>query len=49
MDLDEIECIVSNLIYQLKIKGYLSHQKRTLILSKADPFPTAAVVKKAKT
>jgi nuclear mRNA export protein PCID2/THP1 len=45
-DLDEIECILANLIFQGKIKGYLSHQKRYLIVSKADPFPSSAVIKK---
>mmetsp|Transcript_31772 Transcript_31772/g.53588 ORF Transcript_31772/g.53588 Transcript_31772/m.53588 type:complete len:406 (+) Transcript_31772:36-1253(+) len=46
-DLDEIECVIGNLIYQNKIKGYISHEKRFLIVSKTDPFPKAAVVKKA--
>lgn len=45
MDLDEIECVVANLIYQGKVKGYISHQKRILIVSKQDPFPRSAVVK----
>lgn len=45
-DLDEIECILSNLIYQGRIKGYLNHEKRYLIVSKTDPFPTSAVIKK---
>jgi len=48
VDMDEIECILSNLIHQSKVKGYLSHQKRTLVISKADPFPTAQVVKKSR-
>eukprot|EP01034_Spumella_vulgaris_P031760 gene31760-39237_t len=46
VDLDEIECILSNLIFQGKIKGYMSHQKSFLILSKTEPFPNSAVVKK---
>jgi len=45
IDLDEIECIIANLIYQGKVKGYISHQKRTLIISKQDPFPKAAIIK----
>lgn len=44
-DLDEIECIVANLIYQNKVKGYITHQKRTLIVSKTDAFPKSAVIK----
>jgi hypothetical protein len=47
LDMDEIECIVANLIFQGKVKGYLSHERRTLIVSKADPFPTNAIVKRA--
>lgn len=46
MDLNEIECILSNLIYQGRIKGYISHEKRYLVLSKTDPFPTKEVIKK---
>lgn len=48
VDMDEVECIVSNLIFQQKIKGYLSHQKRVLIISKLDPFPAGAIVKRTK-
>ena len=39
IDLDEVECIIANLIFQRKIKGYISHEKRTLIISKDTPFP----------
>ncbi|KAH8076038.1 hypothetical protein JL721_21 [Aureococcus anophagefferens] len=42
-DMDEIECILANLIFKGLIKGYISHQKQTLVLSKKDPFPTAAI------
>lgn len=44
MDLDEIECILANLIYRGFVRGYLSHTKRVLVLSKRDPFPVAAVI-----
>lgn len=37
--LDEIECIVANLIALGKIKGYLSHANRCIVLSKTVPFP----------
>jgi nuclear mRNA export protein PCID2/THP1 len=47
-DLDEIECILANLIFQGKIKGYLSHQKRYLIVSKGEPFPSSAIIKHPK-
>ena len=39
MDLDEIECILANLIYRGYIRGYIAHTKRILVLSKRDPFP----------
>ncbi len=48
LGLDEIECLLSNLIFQGKLKGYISHQKSFLVLSKTDPFPSAAVVKRVK-
>ena len=41
--MDEVECILANLIFKGLIKGYISHQKQTLVLSKKDPFPTAAI------
>jgi nuclear mRNA export protein PCID2/THP1 len=45
MDLDEIECIMANLIFRGYIRGYLSHPKRVLVLSKRDPFPTSSVIR----
>jgi hypothetical protein len=45
IDLDEVECILSNLIFQGVIKGYISHSKRVLVLSKRGPFPIAAIQK----
>jgi len=45
IDLDEVECILANLIFKNYVRGYISHAKRTLVLSKRDPFPTAAVIK----
>eukprot|EP00823_Brevimastigomonas_motovehiculus_P002693 TRINITY_DN1622_c0_g2_i1.p1 TRINITY_DN1622_c0_g2~~TRINITY_DN1622_c0_g2_i1.p1 ORF type:complete len:413 (+),score=76.81 TRINITY_DN1622_c0_g2_i1:61-1299(+) len=38
MDLEELECIIANLIYHNSIKGYIAH-KRCIVLSKTDPFP----------
>lgn len=46
IDLDEVECILANLIYRGYIRGYLSHSKRVLVLSKKEPFPVSAVVSK---
>jgi nuclear mRNA export protein PCID2/THP1 len=48
MDLDEIECILANLIFRGYVRGYLSHTKRILVLSKSNPFPTSAVIASAK-
>jgi nuclear mRNA export protein PCID2/THP1 len=43
LSMEEIECLLANLIYQNRIKGYISHEKKFLILSKADPFPNIIV------
>ena len=45
IDLDEVECILANLIFKQYIRGYLSHAKRVLVLSKREPFPTSKVIK----
>eukprot|EP00041_Stephanoeca_diplocostata_P000710 m.16337 g.16337 ORF g.16337 m.16337 type:complete len:399 (-) comp10954_c0_seq2:2165-3361(-) len=42
VDIDEIECIVANLIHQKYIKGYISHGQRKLVVSKKEPFPNLA-------
>lgn len=39
VDLAETQCIVANLIYEGKIKGYISHQHQKLVVSKQNPFP----------
>lgn len=39
VDLDEVQCILANLIYQGHIKGYISHQHQKLVVSKQNPFP----------
>lgn len=44
IDLDEVECILANLIYRGYVRGYLSHTKRVLVLSKRDPFPVSSVI-----
>jgi hypothetical protein len=38
-DMDEVECIVANLVFDGHIKGYISHQKSCLVLREKDPFP----------
>ena len=43
LDLDEVECLLANLIHLGYIKGYISHELRLLVLpskqAKQDPFP----------
>eukprot|EP00929_Paragymnodinium_shiwhaense_P000588 TRINITY_DN100837_c0_g1_i1.p1 TRINITY_DN100837_c0_g1~~TRINITY_DN100837_c0_g1_i1.p1 ORF type:complete len:408 (+),score=101.64 TRINITY_DN100837_c0_g1_i1:112-1335(+) len=38
-DVDETACLLSNLIYQGAVKGYLSHEHRKLVFAKDMPFP----------
>ncbi len=38
MDTDELECILANLIFQKKIRGYIM-RKKCVVLGKKDPFP----------
>jgi hypothetical protein len=38
MGMDEVECILANLIHRKMIKGYLSHEPAFLVLSKTQPF-----------
>ncbi|XP_033110311.1 PCI domain-containing protein 2-like [Anneissia japonica] len=39
VDDDEVECILANLIFQNRIKGYISHQHKKLVISKQNAFP----------
>lgn len=39
MDVDEVECIMSILIYRNLMKGYFAHKSKVVVLSKQDPFP----------
>ena len=38
-DIDEVECLVANLIARGLVKGYISHSQRTVVLSKVQAFP----------
>lgn len=40
IEFSQIECILANLIANGKIKGYLSHGNKCIVLSKTIPFPT---------
>ncbi|CAK9803670.1 PCI domain-containing protein 2 [Anthophora plagiata] len=44
VDMDKVECIVANLIYEGKIKGYISHQHKKLVISKQNPFPRLSTI-----
>ncbi|KAI7862876.1 PCI-domain-containing protein [Spinellus fusiger] len=39
VDMEECEWMLATLIHKGYMKGYLSHEKSFLVLSKADPFP----------
>jgi len=39
IDLEETQCILANLIYQNKVKGYISLQHSKLVVSKQNAFP----------
>lgn len=45
--MEEVHCMLSNLIYEGKIKGYLSIGHQKLVLSKTNPFPPIAELMKA--
>jgi hypothetical protein len=36
---EHVECISANLIAKGMVKGYISHEKQMIVLSKKDPFP----------
>jgi len=40
--IEEVHCLLSNLIYEGKVKGYLSIAHQKLVLSKTNPFPPIA-------
>lgn len=42
--LEEVECIVANLIYQGHVKGYIHHNKKILVVSKSNAFPISSIV-----
>ncbi|KAM4701427.1 PCI domain-containing protein 2 [Discoglossus pictus] len=44
VDIDEVQCIIANLIFMGHIKGYISHQHQKLVVSKQNPFPPLSSV-----
>ncbi|XP_040192183.1 PCI domain-containing protein 2 isoform X1 [Rana temporaria] len=43
-DIEEVNCIVANLIYLGHIKGYVSYQHQKLVVSKQNPFPPLSTI-----
>ncbi|CAG2175819.1 unnamed protein product, partial [Oppiella nova] len=41
---EEVHCILANLIFEGKIKGYISLQHQKLVISKQNPFPPLSSV-----
>ena len=39
MDMDEVECVMANLIFRKYVKGYIAHKSLVVVISKVDPFP----------
>lgn len=37
--LDEAECLVAGMIYKGYVRGYISHEKRTVVLASVNAFP----------
>lgn len=37
--MDEAECIAAGMIYRGFMKGYISHEKRMIVLAAKEPFP----------
>jgi len=40
-DLEEVECILANLIANGYIKGYIAHKAKAIVISKKNPLPIA--------
>jgi hypothetical protein len=45
MEIDEVECILATMIYRGYIKGYMSHEKQALVLSRGNPFPAIRTIR----
>ncbi|XP_054162434.1 PCI domain-containing protein 2-like [Oppia nitens] len=44
INLEEVHCILANLIFEGKIKGYISLQHQKLVISKQNPFPALSSI-----
>ncbi|EEA21623.1 COP9 signalosome (CSN) subunit [Talaromyces marneffei ATCC 18224] len=43
IDMDEVECLLANMIYKNMMKGYISRERATVVLSKSGAFPGTGV------
>ena len=39
LPVEEVECLLANQIYKGFMKGYISHEKQTVVLSNVNAFP----------
>ena len=39
---EEAECLVANMIYKGYMRGYISHEKQTVVLAATNAFPKLA-------
>ena len=39
VDMEEVECLLANLIYKGYIRGYISHGMQTVVLANTNAFP----------
>lgn len=39
---EEAECLVANMIYKGFMRGYISHEKQTVVLANTNAFPRLA-------
>ncbi|TDL29378.1 hypothetical protein BD410DRAFT_779778 [Rickenella mellea] len=49
VDVEEVECFVANMIYKGLIKGYISHERQTVVLASNGAFPRLSDRKNAFT
>ncbi|ORY31023.1 hypothetical protein BCR39DRAFT_527825 [Naematelia encephala] len=44
VDADEVECMVANMVFRGYMKGYISHEKQTVVLGKTNAFPSLSSI-----
>lgn len=43
VEVEEVECLLANMIYKGLMKGYISRERQTVVLSGKEPFPGTVV------